>query len=1230
MRIKPARAQWKRRAKSRRIQEQVLRTPSSAASTSAASASTASASAASVSASEAADSSSEASVPSAEAESDTDSQADATEKSRKTSTAASSSTSGLPLPPSERFEANAFGTLEEHIAGHDYPAHVTKCGPCHFWKNRWQWSAQFSCLNPVSQKKETWLGCQNGFGVCLLCSVHKGRQARSKLGKGVGCLLSKRNIERHAQCAEHAASVEAWRQRLLAEAAGAQTFGFVAPAAAASASAASTPAASATAASSTAPLSAVNSTFASCAAPLPALNRTLEPTNAYRAVVATRALLETTGSFRSLDVWLGALVGEERQACESHWHCKRLVHTMACYEKEVTLRLLRDGAVFRLMADGLERTYQVEIGTVLWSWPSYLKHLPAHGVAAGWLEELGPRGPWIVERIIGMQEFPQDMGEDGKVSMLEACVRRACLSANGELDMKLHQHVREQTRVWCSDGADLKVPMAASASFPGLAFHAWDEAHSAQRLAAHSMQDGDEITKTDQLLVTGKKPYSLAKFLSTSMVFRKTVGQAQLADEIAFVENFGWAPQRFNSRARPYARESRRWKTIFDAVATEAAGDNRDRRILARMFLVELGGENSSRLVLGGLLADLSAEHYSWVATGDKGKPDATTVQSRADVFIDRLDQLFKKSLILTLPDTYTGVTLKFLSETSYYRYGTTVQTIGIGDWKQEESARQILKTALNRVRVVVENMKECLKLYRAEHSWLNAFTAFRLPSPLSGSDEAGSTARAEAMASLRRISKKAKLPADQACNDLLRLLPRAEKHRLQGCNTREAWGRSAAEWHEFRSGRHLVELFLVWKTSSGNLERRFRRFREMACPGRAQLLDASIENCMLVEQAPPSQMLRDLIPSVAKAADAGSAVTNDYLQRILKMHETLHGKAVTRIRRAERRDTGISREGAPARLGPETDAAFGRKRQAAIAEVMSASPGKRARMVGNAPLGLSRVAREAAEESERNPAVASAFVVAKVAKLVGPAKERDLRGAAVAAKARARRDQILDQSAQERAKDRDKQKSPLKAGIMLVRLEDKAAMSVGLRLRFALTRDPLEFVAKAIKVAASTKKGHVVIAPLEDTDFALSAAFAAALLGTFSATPRDFQNPDRDHPRGIMYKQAYKNQSFHLAVSAALADKFPTLQRLLRDIAVAPGSCFKFYRSARKLCKVFKREIKTKPRLRQRIAVICKQGEREAADKKYRELYITPRSFLLKFPASARAVCPGFTAPDD
>ena len=108
-----------------------------------------------------------------------------------------------------------------------------------------------------------------------------------------------------------------------------------------------------------------------------------------------------------------------------------MVSTLAHLEKLVTHKILKEGVAFRLSADGLDRTYQVELGTVLWFLPKSLDFLPSYGTNAGWLEQLGPKGPWIVERLIGMQEFPQAMDCDGKGTMLEDCVRRACQAAAG-------------------------------------------------------------------------------------------------------------------------------------------------------------------------------------------------------------------------------------------------------------------------------------------------------------------------------------------------------------------------------------------------------------------------------------------------------------------------------------------------------------------------------------------------------------------------------------------------------------------------------------------------------------------------------------------------------------------------------------------------------------------------------------------------------------------------------
>ena len=187
------------------------------------------------------------------------------------------------------------------------------------------------------------------------------------------------------------------------------------------------------------------------------------------------------------------------------------------------------------------------------------------------------------------------------------------------------------------------------------------------RLLAPAIQADSEAAIVDSLLASWKKPYSLAKFVSTSDGYRKRVGEAQRAAGVTFVSNFGWAPQRYQSRARPTATEARRWGPILESVATEAeSARDPKRRELAVHFLTNLGGEFPSRLVLGGMLADLAAEHYEWVAGGDRRNPDASTTAARTGLFCDRLRVLFTEGCILGLQDTYTGAVIEFLGKNTY------------------------------------------------------------------------------------------------------------------------------------------------------------------------------------------------------------------------------------------------------------------------------------------------------------------------------------------------------------------------------------------------------------------------------------------------------------------------------------------------------------------------------------------------------------------------------------
>ena len=166
-----------------------------------------------------------------------------------------------------------------------------------------------------------------------------------------------------------------------------------------------------------------------------------------------------------------------------------------------------------------------------------------------------------------------------------------------------------------------------------------------------------------------------------------------------------------------------------------------------------------------------------------------------------------------------------------------------------------------------------------------------------------------------------------------------------------------------------------------------------------------------------------------------------------------------------------------------------------------------------------------------------------------------------------------------------------------------------------------MDFVQKVTR--ASQRKGGVVLThPATDTDYALSSAVVAALLGCFCAAPRDFQE---ELPKGLQYEEKYKSskQSFHVAVSAELAEGFPTIPQVLRALAEAPGSCLSFYRSERKLVRFYKRALEEKPRAKPK-AFILAQRTPAGADALTKELSISPRSFLLQCPASHRAVWPG------
>jgi hypothetical protein len=294
---------------------------------------------------------------------------------------------------------------------------------------------------------------------------------------------------------------------------------------------------------------------------------------------------------------------------------------------------------FRLAADGLSRTYQIEMTALPWTWPKELKWLVQQETLVKgqqqrypWLDVLVPNGPYLVDRLISARELPDDMDTEGKASHIREALRRTALGADGVLDVDLHSKLCGRTLMWASDGADRQVGMAVTVFCPNMVFREWDECHSAVKSLPRSVEAVAEANTLDTLLVSGRDPPSLAKFISTSDVFCKRFGHAVQQESVTYCKSFSWAMQRYTSRVRPLTKMSRRFVPVFTAVAAEASS-NSARREIALHLMRELTGANSHRLILAGMLTDISVEHYRWVSGGDILNPDPSGATERDSVF---------------------------------------------------------------------------------------------------------------------------------------------------------------------------------------------------------------------------------------------------------------------------------------------------------------------------------------------------------------------------------------------------------------------------------------------------------------------------------------------------------------------------------------------------------------------------------------------------------------------
>ena len=245
-----------------------------------------------------------------------------------------------------------------------------------------------------------------------------------------------------------------------------------------------------------------------------------------RDVMLLRVMVETRGSFRDFESWASAALSSMNRD-----QCKKGLVAMATLERTLTYEFLTRASACRLQADGQGRTYQVELGMVLWQFPPLGSWLLQPKMDRPWLLQLGDRGPWLIDRLICAREMPAELDTAGKVDMIAQSFLRACTSIDGEVNTHLHKHASSRVLAWASGGADMTVGHSSTTNFENMTFRDWEESHSAAKLLEHAVQNHAEARIVDGLLVSGavsvpnwphtKKPPSLAKILTTSEVFKK-------------------------------------------------------------------------------------------------------------------------------------------------------------------------------------------------------------------------------------------------------------------------------------------------------------------------------------------------------------------------------------------------------------------------------------------------------------------------------------------------------------------------------------------------------------------------------------------------------------------------------------------------------------------------------------------------------------------------------------
>ena len=469
--------------------------------------------------------------------------------------------------------------------------------------------------------------------------------------------------------------------------------------------------------------------------------------------------------------------------------------------------------------------------------------------------------------------------------------------------------------------------------FPNMHFHIMDTTHSLQLAVKHGVAGDPEVETLTQILLTNKRPVpSVSNMLRNSSRFRARFKDCQKDDVFGLLENLGYAPQRMSSRARPYGRCALKLRSLLEALADEA--ENGHDKEAALHNLQQLC--SYKRLMLMGMLADLTHEHQRLVHATDTGDPDPTALPLLVGRFKQRCTVLFIEGAIMErgMQDTFTYSVYAFMRSPNilfYTRHGSMLAMPPAAD-------RVATFEPLQRIRGIVRNILVSIDAALPSNSWQWTFGHFALPG-IWKDTQPNDEQVAKTLVELEGFFVKAGHEnAKNTVREIRTLGRSACKFLDHGMTIRQAWALASVDFPEKKGGRAAVSFLLGALHTTGNVERSLKDTALQYTPERARLLGTIVSDlAILAVHAPPVQ---DLASSVEVAGKKELQTHGPYISNVIGAYTfTYKGRRCKKPHKA-RRDKGMSHRQSKDKV---TEADFLRRREQCVQQrVLEAShPGQ-------------------------------------------------------------------------------------------------------------------------------------------------------------------------------------------------------------------------------------------------------------------------------------------------